>query len=270
MEKGKVLKAEAVRITTGKTKPPAYFNEATLLSAMENPVKYMESKDAKARKTLGETGGLGTVATRADIIEKLFNSFMMEKRGQEIHLTSKARQLLELVPEDLKRPELTADWEMRLGSIAKGGLKKEKFMGDIRGYTQELIGEIRAGEGTFRHDNLTNTKCPVCGKRMLAVNGKNARLLVCQDRSCGHRETVARLSNARCPNCHKKMELIKKGDEEMFVCACGRKEKLSAFKARREKEGAGVTKKDVQRYLGKQKNEPVNTSFADALSKIDL
>ncbi len=270
MEKDKVLKAESVRITTGKTKPPAYFNEATLLSAMENPVRYMETKDAKARKTLGETGGLGTVATRADIIEKLFHSFMMEKRGQEIHLTSKARQLLELVPEDLKKPELTADWEMRLGSIAKGGLKKEAFMGDIRDYTQELIRQIRAGEGTFRHDNLTNTKCPVCGKRMLADNGKNARLLVCQDRACGHRETIARLSNARCPNCHKKMELIKKGDEEIFVCACGRKEKLSAFKARREKEGAGVSKKDVQRYLGRQKNEAVNTPFADAFSKIKL
>lgn len=270
MEKGKALKADAVRITSGKTKPPAYFNEATLLSAMENPVKYMESQDAKARKTLGETGGLGTVATRADIIEKLFHSFMMEKQGQEIRLTSKAKQLLELVPEDLKKPELTADWEMRLGSIAKGGLKKDDFLGDIQGYTQELIRQIRAGEGTFRHDNLTNAKCPECGKRMLAVNGKNARLLVCQDRSCGHRETVARLSNARCPNCHKKMELIKKGEEEIFVCSCGRKEKLSAFKARREKEGAGVSKKDVQRYLGKQKDEPVNTPFADAFSKIKL
>ncbi len=61
------------------------FTEATLLAAMENPVHYMESHDKKAAKTLGETGGLGTVATRADIIEKLFNSFMMEKRGNEIY-----------------------------------------------------------------------------------------------------------------------------------------------------------------------------------------
>lgn len=270
LEKNEVLKAEAVKITTGKTKPPAYFNEAALLSAMENPIKYMESQDAKVRKTLGETGGLGTVATRADIIEKLFHSFMMEKRGQEIHLTSKAKQLLELVPEDLKKPELTADWEMRLGNISRGKMKKDAFMENIRDYTRELIGQIRAGEGNFRHDNLTNTKCPVCGKRMLAVNGKNARLLVCQDRTCGHRETVARMSNARCPNCHKKMELIKKGEEEMFVCVCGHKEKLSAFKARREREGAGVSKRDVQKYLSRQKSESVNTPFADAFSKISL
>ena len=270
LEKNEVLKAEAVKITTGKTKPPAHFNEAALLSAMENPVKYMESQDAQARKTLGETGGLGTVATRADIIEKLFHSFMMEKRGREIYLTSKAKQLLELVPEDLKKPELTADWEMRLGNISRGKMKKDAFMENIQDYTRELIGQIRAGEGNFRHDNLTNTKCPVCGKRMLAVNGKNARLLVCQDRTCGHRETVARMSNARCPNCHKKMELIKKGEEEMFVCVCGHKEKLSAFKARREREGAGVSKKDVQKYLSRQKSESVNTPFADAFSKISL
>lgn len=270
LEKNEVLKAEAVKITTGKTKPPAYFNEAALLSAMENPIKYMESQDAKVRKTLGETGGLGTVATRADIIEKLFHSFMMEKRGQEIHLTSKAKQLLELVPEDLKKPELTADWEMRLGNISRGKMKKDAFMENIRDYTRELIGQIRAGEGNFRHDNLTNTKCPVCGKRMLAVNGKNARLLVCQDRTCGHRETVERMSNARCPNCHKKMELIKKGEDEMFVCVCGHKEKLSAFKARREREGAGVSKRDVQKYLRRQKSESVNTPFADAFSKISL
>ena len=66
------------------------------------------------------------------------------------------------------------------------------------------------------------------------------------------------------------MELIKKGSEETFVCACGYKEKLSAFKARREKEGAGVTKKDVQKYLKNQTHEPVNNAFAAALSGIKL
>lgn len=72
------------------------------------------------------------------------------------------------------------------------------------------------------------------------------------------------------PELPQKMELIKKGDEETFVCSCGHKEKMSAFKARREKEGAGVSKKDVQKYLKKQKNEAVNTSFADALKNIKL
>ena len=237
---------------------------------MENPLQYMESRDSKERKALTETGGLGTVATRADIIEKLFHSFLIEKKGQEILLTSKGKQLLSLVPEDLKKPELTARWEMELSDIAKGKSQEEPFIRDIESYTQELIQEIRTAEGQFRHDNLTNTKCPRCGKRMLAVNGKNSRLLVCQDRECGYRETIARLSNARCPNCHKKMELLKKGGQETFVCSCGYKEKLDAFKKRREKEGAGVSKKDVRRYLNNQKEESVGNTFAQALSGIKL
>ena len=70
---------------------------------MENPVRYMSSDDNKMKKTLGETGGLGTVATRADIIEKLFHSFLLEKKGNEILLTSKGKQLLELVPEEFEK-----------------------------------------------------------------------------------------------------------------------------------------------------------------------
>lgn len=224
-------------------------------------------------KTLGETGGLGTVATRADIIDKLFHSFLLEKKGNEIHTTSKARQLLKLVPSDLKKPELTAQWEMKLSKIARGELDDRKFMGDIRQYTVELINEIRAEEGAFRHDNLTNKKCPRCGKRLLAVNGKNSKLLVCQDRECGYRETISRVTNARCPVCHKKMEMIGKGEDSTFVCSCGHKERLSKFQERRKAEGGGVSKKDVAAYLKKQKKEteePLNNAFAAALKNIRL
>ena len=274
LKKGEKLKIEKMELTAGKTKPPARFNEATLLSAMENPVKYMESRDKTYIRTLGETGGLGTVATRADIIDKLFKSFLMEKKGKDIYITSKARQLLGLVPEDLKKPELTASWELKLGKIARGELKQEAFLSSIRGYTEELISEIKTADGTFRHENVTGKKCPRCGKFLLAVNGKNSKLLVCQDRECGYRETLSRTTNARCPNCHKKMEMIVKGEEETFVCStCGYKEKLSAFKKRREKEGAGVNKRDVARYLNQQKKEaeePINNAFAAALSGLKL
>ncbi len=270
---GEKIHIDSVRLTNGKTKPPAHFTEATLLAAMENPVKYMSTKDSQAAKTLGETGGLGTVATRADIIEKLFHTFLMEKRGNEIYLTSKAKQLLELVPEDLKKPELTADWEKKLSDISKGKLKQKVFLDGIREYTEKIVGEIKTGTGTFRHDNLTNKICPNCGKRLLAVNGKNSKMLVCQDRECGYRETISRTTNARCPKCHKRMEMLVKGKEETFVCACGYKEKLSSFRARRAKEGAGVNKRDVQKYLKKQQKEaaePVNNAFAQALAGIKL
>lgn len=270
---GERFRITGCEMTEGKTKPPAPFNEATLLSAMENPVKYLQTKDAQAVKTLGETGGLGTVATRADIIEKLFHSFLLEKKGQDIYTTSKARQLLELVPPKLTQPELTAEWELKLKKIAQGSLKQKVFMKEITGYAREVVREVQAGNGTFRHDNLTNTKCPVCGKRMLAVNGKNSRMLVCQDRECGHRETVSRTTNARCPQCHKKMELYGKGEAQTFICKCGYKEKMAAFEARRAKEGKGVNKKEVQKYMKQQQKEaeqPINNAFADAFAKLKL
>lgn len=259
-------------MTEGKTKPPAPFNEATLLSAMENPVKYMESHNKEDIKTLGETGGLGTVATRADIIEKLFHSYLLEKKGKDIHITAKAKQLLELVPADLKKPELTADWERKLSKIAKGSLRRDAFMSDIKNYTNELIDEIKSGEGKFRHDNITNHKCPNCGKYLLLVKGKNSTKRVCQDRECGYKETVSRTSNARCPKCHKRMELFGTGEKQTFTCVCGHKEKLSAFTERRKKEGAGVSKKDVAKYMNKMKKEdtPLNTGFAEALAKLNL
>ena len=273
VQKGETLPVTALTITEGKTKPPACFTEGTLIAAMENPVKYLKHKDKDVVKTLGETGGLGTVATRADIIEKLFNSFLMEKKGNEIHITSKGKQLLSLVPSDLKSPELTASWEMRLQAIAKGKESDKTFMKEIDNYTKALIQVIKSADGTFRHDNMTRTKCPECGKFMLEVNGKHGKMLVCQDRECGHKETISRHTNARCPICHKKMDLVGKGDGQRFVCVCGHKEKLSAFEDRKKKAGKGASKKDVNNYLRKQAkeaNEPINNAFAEAFSKIQL
>ncbi|MEE1085686.1 MAG: DNA topoisomerase III [Schaedlerella sp.] len=270
---GTLLSVDKLHITEGKTKPPAHFTEGTLIAAMENPAKYLQNKDKTKIRTLGETGGLGTVATRADIIEKLFNSFLMEKKGNEIHITSKGTQLLKLVPQDLKSPELTADWEMRLQAIAKGKETDQHFMNEIEDYTKTLIEEIKTGGGTFRHDNITRTKCPVCGKFMLEVNGKHGKMLVCQDRECGHRETISRHTNARCPVCHKKMDLVGKGDAQKFVCVCGHKEKMAAFEQRKQKEGKGANKRDVNNYLKKQAKEakePLNNAFADAFAKLNL
>ena len=274
MQKGQEFSISDIRLTEGKTKPPARFTEGTLIAAMENPVRYMESSNKEMAKTLGETGGLGTVATRADIIEKLFSGFLLEKKGEDIYTTAKARQLLELVPEDLRKPELTAEWEMKLSKIAEGKLSDRKFMNEIRTYSTGLVKQIKTAEGTFRHDNMTNKLCPNCGKRLLAVNGKNSRMLVCQDRECGYRQTIAKTTNARCPQCHKRMELIGSGENASFVCKCGYKERLSKFQERRKKEGAGVSKRDVQNYLKKQqkeaKQETGSNAMLDALKNIKL
>lgn len=273
VKKGDKIKINSLVQTKGETKPPAPFNEGTLLSAMENPVKYMEDQSKDLIKTIGETGGLGTVATRADIIEKLFNSFLIEKRGKDIFITSKGKQLLELVPEDLKSPTLTAKWEQKLNQIAKGSLNKNSFINEMRSYAKEAVGGIISSQEKFRHDNMTRTKCPECGKFMLEVNGKKGKMLVCQDRDCGYRRGLERVTNARCPECHKKLMLQGEGEGQIFVCKCGYKEKLSAFNERRKKEDSKTSKRDVTDYLKQQNrgsNEPMNTALADALSKLKL
>lgn len=269
--KGDILDISRVEKTSGYTKPPAFFSEGTLLSAMENPSKYMERDNKELVKIIGETGGIGTVATRADIIEKLFNSFLIEKKSKDIAITSKGKQLLELVPRDLKSPTLTAQWEQKLDSIAKGKLNKDKFIEEIRHYTKETVQEIKNSNDKFIHDNITRSKCPECGKYMLEVNGKRGKMLVCQDRDCGKREMVAKVTNARCPNCRKKLELRGEGEGQIFVCPCGHKEKLSAFNERKKQSNTKVSKKDVSKYLkdqNKQKEEPMNSALADALAKL--
>ncbi len=273
IQSGQKIKVDAVKLTEGKTTPPPRFTEATLLTAMENPVKFMESGNKEDAKILGETGGLGTVATRADIIEKLYHSFLIESKGKEIGITTKGKQLLELVPTDLKKPELTATWEKKLSMMAKGQLDESKFYQEIIGYTKSLTSEIKVAAGTFKHDNVTRTKCPECGKYLLLVKGKNSTMKACQDRECGYKETVSRTSNARCPKCHKKLELWGKGDKQQFVCnTCGHKEKLDSFTERRKKEGAGVSKKEIAKYLNKQnkEEEPINSAFADVLKGLKL
>ena len=90
-------------------------------------------------------------------------------------------------------------------------------------------------------------------------------MLICPDRECGFRKSLSMISNARCPECHKKMEIRGDGDDKSFFCACGYREKLSAFKKRKDEH---VNKKEVTNFLKKQDDEtPINSALADALSK---
>ena len=272
LKQGTSLRISKVGITKGQTSPPAYFTEGTLLSAMENPVAFLEEKDQQIAKKLTQTGGIGTVATRADIIDKLFNKFMIEKREQTIHLTAKGRQLLVLVPADLKSPALTGEWEQKLSHIERKKLTPEQFMAEIKAYTKHNVAAIKASTTSFKHDNLTTTKCPECGKFMLAVNGKKGKMLVCQNRECKTRKVISQTTNSRCPNCHKKLELVGEGEKRMFTCVCGHRERLTSFEKRKKEQNKQGSKRDVQNYLREQnkQEEPLNNAFAEALSKLKL
>jgi DNA topoisomerase-3 len=274
-KKGDSLKIKKTAKTSGQTSPPPYFNEGSLLSAMENPVKYMSTSDKDLKKIIGETGGLGTVATRADVIDKLFNTHLIEEKGKNIRVTNKGKQLLTLVPDDLKSPLLTAEWEKKLNLISKGKLDKNAFIKEMKGYTKDIVKDIKSSSEKFKYDNLSTTKCPDCGKLMLEVKTKHGKSLVCQDRNCGHRISISRSTNARCPNCHKKLDMVGHDDNKKFVCSnCGFRETLAAFEKKKKSQNSKGGKRDFQNYKKKAEKAAKEAQQADnpfaALANLNL
>ena len=261
-----------IQLKTLQTAAPVRYTEATLLSAMENPSKFIH--DIKYKEYI--SGGLGTPATRADIIEKLFASFYIEKRGTALLPTSKGKQLIRLAPPELKEPLLTARWEEKLEAISQGTLSRADFIQEIKGYASDLVQQVAASQEAYVHDNLSRTPCPICGKLMLRVQGKKGKMLICQDRECGHRENISMTTNARCPNCHKKLELFGSGEKRIYVCPCGFREKAAAFH-KRTKEQKGASKSEVRKYLNQQRDSkeeaeesPLAAAMAAALAaKVD-
>lgn len=266
VSRGDKFKVLSAKLGTGKTKPPARYTEATLLTAMEHPSKFIENDEL--RSVMDSANGIGTPATRADIIEKLFSSNYVERRGKEIVPLSKGVQLVDLVPADLKSPELTAKWEQKLTEISKGKAQSKVFTDDIRSYTQKLVSNVIASSGHYKHDNLSKTRCPNCNEFMLEINGKKGKMLVCADRDCGYRQNVSFLSNARCPTCHKNMEIFGEGEKRIYICSCGFKEKIEAFNKRMEENRSNMSKREVEEFMKKQTKDVPNTSaFAQAWAK---
>lgn len=184
-EKGSPKQLKSCKLNKAKTKPPARYTEATLLTAMESPGKFIA--DEELRESM-KGSGLGTPATRADIIEKLLNTFYIERNGKALVPTSKGIQLVPLAPTALRSPELTAEWEKSLTDIARGRGSKAEFIKDIRQNAREMVQGVKNDDTAYKATNVTKSKCPACGKNMLIVNGKRGKMLICPDRSCGHRQ----------------------------------------------------------------------------------
>ena len=173
---------------------------------------------------------------------------------------------------DFARLRELCDWHIANGTDAilalgtTGETASTSLEEEMRAYASRLVAAVKASDAKYTHDNQTRKTCPDCGKFLLLVKGKRGEMLVCPDRECGYRKSVTQVTNARCPNCFKKMELRGEGENQMFACVCGYREKLSAFQERRKSAGAG--KRDVAKYLQQQKDDkPVNSGMADALAK---
>ncbi|HET7657629.1 MAG TPA: DNA topoisomerase 3 [Bacillales bacterium] len=242
LKSGQSFSVKNVQMEKRLTDPPARFSEADLLSRME---KY----------------GLGTPATRADIIEKILSSELVERRNGRFFPTSKGKQLIDLVNDELRSPELTARWERQLEDIARGKGNADAFLSEIRKQTKRLVSEVAHSKKKYKAHNLTGTKCPECGELMKEVKGRDGKMLVCSNRECGFRKRRdPKLSNRRCPKCHKRMEFHKGEAGVYFQCRpCNVVEKADKNKKAADKR----EKRQLMKKYAKQ--EPAGNSMADAL-----
>lgn len=246
LKEEQTLSVKEVNAEKKLTEPPSRFTEADLLSRME---KY----------------SLGTPATRADIIERLLGSEVLDRRNNKLHPTPKGKQLIDLVNDELKSPELTAKWEQELEAIARGKGNPKEFLENIRKQTKQLVMEIKTSSQEYRAHNLTGSKCPECGKLLKEVKGRDGKVLICSDRECSYRRRKdPKLSNRRCPQCHKKMELHNGKAGTYFQCKpCNVVEKAEDKKKK-------VTKREERQLLKKysannKEDEGFGNSLADAL-----
>lgn len=183
-QRGEEITVKRVNILQGLTKPPARYTEGTLLEAMENAGKFIDDKTLKESI---QKGGIGTPATRAEIIEKLFSNYYVEKNGKELVPTPQGIELVGLVPELLRSPELTAEWEIRLNAISEGKELNNSFSKDIRDKTKELVEQVK--NSTIKYEPKANSRenCPYCGKPLISNKDKKGRkILICPSKSCGY------------------------------------------------------------------------------------
>ena len=200
------------------TTPPKLATEGSLLAQME---KY----------------ALGTPATRAEIIEKLLKSELMERRSNVLAVTPKGKQLLNLVNSSLVSPNLTAKWERSLENIAQGKESAGAFLKGIEKDTARLVNEIKDSQATYKDYSLTTKICPECGSQLKERNTKDGKIYICSNAECSYRRRKEpKLSNHRCPQCHKKMEILDGKNGAFFKCKyCGITVKIQYKKARNKK-----------------------------------
>ncbi|MFA6706581.1 MAG: DNA topoisomerase 3 [Sphaerochaetaceae bacterium] len=180
---------ESVGKRRNTTPAPERFTEATLLSAMEHPGRYVD--DPSLKKHLG--GGLGTPATRADIIEKLIQNHYVERDGKYLTATPKGRELVRLAPRLLQSPELTAVWEDRLSSIAEGSESDIDFIRDITQTAAQLVRTVKESREQFAPKFPEGRTCTYCNAPMMRfVDDIGRDHYVCQRLSCSYEEMIVR------------------------------------------------------------------------------
>jgi DNA topoisomerase-3 len=189
LQEGDEVRISSTQLRRMTTPPPPRYSEATLLSAMEHAGRLVD--DTALKRSLG--GGIGTPATRADIIEKLIQNHYIEREGKELVPTPKGRELIRLVPEQLRSVELTGRWEKRLSQIADGSEKSIHFIEDIKANARELVEQVIASTEVFSPIFADSRRCPHCeGPMMKVVDALGHDHYICQRLSCAYEERLVR------------------------------------------------------------------------------
>jgi DNA topoisomerase-3 len=181
LEEGEAARVTEVESLRKETQPPRRFTEASLLGAMETAGKDIE--DAELREAMKESG-IGTPATRAAIIERLIDVGYIEREGRALVATDKGIQVIRLLgSHPLTSPELTGDWERRLGLIEQGEDSRPSFMSDIAKFATETVAELdKLKDVKIERANLG--PCPVCGRDVIE-NRKGYSCWSRDDPGCG-------------------------------------------------------------------------------------
>lgn len=179
LAKGQALPRVNASVRVGTTAPPKHYTEDTLLSSMETAGAEDMPEDAERK-------GLGTPATRAGIIEKLVHTGFVERKGKNLLPTQKGAALIGVLPELIKSPALTAEWEHKLKQVERGELPAADFMAGIAGLTSQLVrdyGKLPEGAdlSLFQPVRKAVGTCPRCGGRVV----ENKKGFVCANRDCG-------------------------------------------------------------------------------------
>jgi DNA topoisomerase-3 len=181
LDQGETVQTLEVESIRKETQPPRRFTDASLLGAMETAGKEVE--DAELREAMKDSG-IGTPATRASIIELLVNREYIEREGRSLMATEKGIQVIRLLNgHQLTSPELTGNWEHRLGLIERGRDSREAFMNDIAKFTGETVQELDKLKGV-RIERAKLGPCPVCG-REISENRKGYSCWSREDPGCG-------------------------------------------------------------------------------------
>lgn len=240
LKKGEEVESENITLKEGKTKPPSYYTEGTLLADMVNVQKFIENP--KLKKII-KKGGIGTNATRASHLENMVNKKYTYRDGKKVRPTDKAMAINDILPNELRQPETTAYWEEALDSIENGKMTLDKFMSQQHNILKRVIEKIKNGDCDLKSPVsggkgkiYTCEKCKSICSRIISKKTKKP-FWVCSDKEkCNslyedNRGKLGKLieiikqpeGDHRCPTCNQKIMRRQNKENKSFFWVCSDK-----------------------------------------------